>query len=96
VTDKYESLRQAALADFETFARLVQPNRLLGSIHSETMHWSTKGEGSKKSHQLILLPRDHQKSAVLAGLRAAWEITRNPAIKILYISSTSNLAVQQL
>ncbi len=28
--------------------------------------------------------------------RVAWEITRNPAIRVLYISSTSNLATKQL
>jgi phage terminase large subunit-like protein len=28
--------------------------------------------------------------------RVAWEITKNPALRVLYISSTSNLAVKQL
>jgi len=46
------------------------------------------------SHLLLLLPRDHGKSWA-AGMYAAWEITRNPAIRILYISSTSSLAVKQ-
>ena len=44
---------------------------------------------------MVLLPRDHQKSAMVA-YRAAWEITRNPATTILYISSTSGLAEKQL
>ncbi len=35
------------------------------------------------------------KSALIA-LRAAWELTRNPTLRILYISSTSNLATKQL
>jgi phage terminase large subunit-like protein len=35
------------------------------------------------------------KSALLA-YRACWDITRNPAIRILYISSTANLAEKQL
>jgi phage terminase large subunit-like protein len=48
-----------------------------------------------KSHQLILLPRDHGKSA-LAAFRVAWEITRNPSIRVLYISSTAKLAIKQL
>lgn len=48
-----------------------------------------------KTHKLLMLPRDHQKSA-MAAYDAAWEITRNPAIRILYVSSTSNLAVKQL
>lgn len=43
----------------------------------------------------MLLPRDHQKSALVA-YRVAWEITKNPAIRVLYISSTANLATKQL
>ncbi len=35
------------------------------------------------------------KSALIA-LRVAWELTKDPTLKILYISSTSNLAVKQL
>lgn len=41
------------------------------------------------------MPRDHQKSALVA-YRVAWEITRNPAVRVLYISSTANLAIKQL
>jgi len=48
-----------------------------------------------KSHQLILLPRDHQKSRMIA-YRAAWEITKKPWLRVLYISSTSGLAEKQL
>lgn len=66
---------------------------MLGSIHSEVIEWWCKE--SSKTHQLLLLPRDHQKSALVA-YRVAWEITRNPAVRILYISSTANLATKQL
>ena len=48
-----------------------------------------------KSHQLILLPRDHQKSRMIA-YRTAWEITKKPWLRVLYISSTSGLAEKQL
>ena len=34
--------------------------------------------------------------STLVAYRVAWRITQNPAIKILYISSTSNLATKQL
>ncbi len=44
---------------------------------------------------MALLPRDHQKSAMIA-YRAAWEITRDPTVTILYISATSGLAEKQL
>jgi phage terminase large subunit-like protein len=85
--------RIEAEQSLERFIELVQPRRLLGNIHRETIQWWTRQDA--KSHQLTLLPRDHQKSSLM-GLRAAWEVVRNPAIRILYISSTSNLAIKQL
>lgn len=85
--------KQQAEADFVSFINLVQPDRMLGSIHREVISWITSASG--KSHKLLLLPRDHQKSAI-AGLYAAWRLTKNPAIRILYISSTRNLAIKQL
>jgi len=44
---------------------------------------------------MVLLPRDHAKSRMIA-YRVAWEITRCPWIRILYISATANLAEKQL
>lgn len=85
--------RQAATADLAYFIQLVHPKRVLGSIHKEVIRWMTRED--KKPYQLLLLPRDHQKSA-LAAYYSAWRITKDPAIRILYISSTSNLAVKQL
>lgn len=92
-TDKKEQIKLAAEGSFEAFVRLIQPGRVIGSVHSELCTWMTRG--NRLTHQLVLLPRDHGKSWY-AALYAAWEITRNPAIRILYISSTSNLAVKQL
>lgn len=88
-----EQIRDAAEADLETFIKLVAPKRLLGHVHQELIGWWNR-EGAH-SHQLVLLPRGHQKSAMIA-YRVAWEITRNPAVTILYASSTSGLAEQQL
>jgi len=88
-----EQITKHALSDLEMFIRLVHPNRVLGNVHKELIKWSYR-EGAK-SHQLWLLPRDHQKSALMA-YRVAWEITKNPSIRILYISSTANLATKQL
>ena len=90
---KYNEIKEAAEQDLLTFIQIVHPNRVLGHVHKEVIHWWTRPD--HKSHQLLLLPRDHQKSALVA-YRVAWEITRNPAIRILYISSTSGLAVKQL
>lgn len=88
-----DQIRQAAEQDLETFIKVVAPGRMLGGIHKEVLKWWTR-EGAK-SHQLTLLPRDHQKSALIA-FRVAWEITKDPTVRILYISGTSNLAEKQL
>lgn len=91
--NKRDEIRELAEYSLEAFIRLVHPQRVLGEIHREIIQWWTREEG--KSHQLLLLPRDHGKSAMVA-YRVAWEITRNPSIRVLYISSTANLATKQL
>ena len=93
VQDKIAEVRMRAEADLITFIKLVHPHRMLGSVHEELISWWNRPDA--KSHQLVLLPRDHMKSALVA-FRCAWEITRNPAVRILYISSTANLAEKQL
>jgi len=90
---KKELIKQRACEDFEFFIQLVSPKRVLGQCHRELIQWWNREEA--KSHQLVLLPRDHQKSA-LAAFRVAWAITRNPSIRVLYISSTAYLAIKQL
>lgn len=88
-----DEVRYAAEHDLGTFIKLVAPHRVLGSIHLELIRWWCREEAG--SEQLVLLPRAHQKS-ILMAYRVAWEITRNPAITILYISATAKLAKQQL
>ena len=88
-----EEIREAAETDLVTFIRLVSPGRVLGSVHEELCRWWNREEA--KSHQLTLLPRDHGKSAMIA-YRVAWMITRDPTIRVLYISATANLAQKQL
>lgn len=90
---KKDLIREEAESDLYKFIRLIHPNRVLGNVHQDVITWWTRTDA--KSHQLLLLPRDHQKSALVA-YRVAWELTKNPALRILYISSTSNLATKQL
>lgn len=90
---KVQHIKELAELDLIFFINLVHPHRVLGDVHKELINWWTRQDA--KSHQLVLLPRDHGKSAMVA-YRAAWAITRNPAIRILYISGTSGLAVKQL
>lgn len=85
--------RMAAELDLLTFIQLVAPKRMVGDIHKELILWWNKP--NSKTHQLVLLPRGHQKSTFIA-YRVAWEITRNPAITVMYLSATAGLAEQQL
>lgn len=88
-----DEIREAAESDLITFIKLVAPTRVLGSIHEELLNWWTRLNA--KDHQLVLLPRDHGKSAMIA-YRVAWELTKDPTLRVLYISATSNLAQKQL
>jgi hypothetical protein len=90
---RLKEVREAAEADLETFIRLVAPYQVLGAIHQEWCRWATSQATS--NHQLTLLPRDHGKSRMIA-FKVAWRITRQPEVRILYISATSNLAEKQL
>lgn len=86
-------IREAAESDLLTFIRLVSPKSVLGAVHEDLCSWWTRQEAS--DHQLVLLPRDHQKSRMVA-FRVVWYLTRNPDHRVLYISATSNLAEKQL
>lgn len=89
----HQLIREAAEADLIKFIRLVAPHRVLGHIHEDLADWW--GRSDAKSHQLVLLPRGHQKSQMIA-YRVAWWITKHPEVTILYVSATSGLAEQQL
>ncbi len=88
---KLLDIREAAEADLLTFARLVSPNRLYGDVHVDIMEWLQNDE----TNQLLLLPRAHQKSHLMA-VWAAWWITKNPETTIIYASATATLAENQL
>ena len=92
MTEK-ELVRQAAEEDLLTFIRLVAPHRVLGSVHEELCAWWQRQDA--KDNQLVLLPRDHQKSAMIA-YRVAHHITKYPEATVLYVSATANLAEKQL
>lgn len=91
VTDN--DVRLAAEASFEKFVRLIAPSNVFGHVHIELCEWMSRSDG--KDHQLVLMPRDHGKSRY-AAYYALWELTRDPAKRILYISSTAYLATMQL
>jgi phage terminase large subunit-like protein len=92
MTEK-ELVKQAAEADLLTFIKLVAPHRVLGAVHEELCSWWQREDA--KDNQLVLLPRDHQKSAMIA-YRVAHHITKHPEATVLYVSATANLAEKQL
>jgi phage terminase large subunit-like protein len=88
-----DQIRSAAENDLVTFIKLVAPEQMLGQCHEDVCNWW--GREDSKSHQLLLFPRDHGKSRLIA-YRVAWELTKDPTLRILYISATANLAEKQL
>lgn len=88
-----EEIRTRAENDLEFFINLIAPEQLLGQCHTELLQWWTRPD--HKTHQLVLFPRDHQKSRMVA-YRVVWELTKNPLLRVLYISATANLAEKQL
>lgn len=88
-----DQIRQAAETDLATFIKLIAPEQVLGQCHEDVCDWWTRPD--HKSHQLLLFPRDHGKSRLIA-YRVAWELTKEPTLRILYISATANLAEKQL
>jgi phage terminase large subunit-like protein len=93
LTEQEELIKKAAEDDLVFFIRLIAPHRVLGTVHEDMIRWWCRED--RKDHQLVLMPRDHQKSAMIA-YRVAWQITRDPTSTFLYISSTSGLAEAQL
>ena len=66
---------------------------MLGAVHQELIQWW--GREDAKPNQLVLLPRGHLKSKLVA-YRAAWWITKYPETTICYLSATADLAEKQL
>ena len=88
-----QEIKEAAEADLLFFIKLIAPEQVLGQCHEDVIAWWTRQD--QKSHQLLLFPRDHQKSRLIA-YRVVWELTKDPTLRVLYISATANLAEKQL
>lgn len=88
-----EEQKLLAETNLEEFAKVVLSKRVVGNMHRNLIQWWQRHDAT--DYQLVLLPRDHGKSAWVA-LRAAQALTKDPTLRILLISSTSNLATKQL
>lgn len=98
--EKAKQVRAAAEEDLFFFAQLVNPGYVYGSIHRDVYRWlqeySLHGMGDElTSNKLIMLPRAHLKSHMVATW-CAWIVVRHPEITILYTSATAELAISQL
>lgn len=95
-----KGIRERALHDLNFFARLVNPGYVYGNVHKEIYNWmqdySLFGQGEEKtSNKLIMLPRAHLKSHMVATW-CAWIVARHPDVTMLYVSATAELAMTQL
>jgi len=94
-----KEIRERALADLNYFATLVNPDYMYGEIHRDIYRWMEEytlfGRGTLTSNKLIMLPRGHLKSHMVATW-CAWIILRHPEVTILYLSATAELAETQL
>ena len=88
-----DDIRQRAEDDLEFFISLIAPQQVLGNCHKEVCEWWTREDA--KRFQLLLFPRDHGKSRLVA-YRVAWALAKDPTLRVLYISATANLAEKQL
>jgi predicted phage terminase large subunit-like protein len=79
--------------NFFAFLRLLNPLYEYGDIHEEGAAWLSDKDASAR--QLALWPRAHLKSHILAGF-AAWRITKDPWLSIVYLSAGEDLAKDQI
>lgn len=98
--EEAKRIRETALEDLFFFAQLVNPGYVYGEIHKALFKWmqdyNLYGQGlTQTSNKLIMLPRAHLKSHMVATW-AAWIITRHPEVTILYVSATAELSETQL
>jgi hypothetical protein len=96
-----KEIRDRGLADLWYFAKLVNPKYVYGDVHKFYYKWLSKlvlfeeGLDEESNNKLIMLPRAHLKSHMVATA-VAWLITKHPEVSVLYLSATSQLAEIQL
>lgn len=92
--DQLTIMRELCRTSFYDYIRIVAPYAVMGLVHKEFCDF-LQYNPDNASYLLGLLPRGHRKSFII-GMWCCWKITFNPAITILYYSSTTDLAEKQL
>ena len=95
VDTRLQELRERCTNSLYAYACAVEPHRVWGDCHRELFEFWQTSTIDDIDNTLALMPRDHQKSHALA-VRCSWEIYKNPAITIIYLSATAGLAERQL
>ena len=91
---RIEEARLVLEKDIWEFAKYINPNYCYGDIHEECFRWLADQKGND-DNQLLLMPRAHLKSHLIA-VWCAWWITKNPATSIVYLSAGEDLASAQI
>lgn len=86
-------LRQDCLNDIVSFSHYFLPQYRLADLHEEFLQWLVAP--SAQENKLGLLPRGHLKSWCLAVV-AVWEITKDPTLTGVYLTSGKDLANLQI
>ena len=92
LTSEQLEIRDLCMGSLKAFVGLVAPYRVLGHCHKDLLDMLQE-DGHK--NQLVLWPRSHQKSTMLAYY-AAWKLIKRPEATIMYVSATAALAESQL
>lgn len=92
LTPEQQEIRNVCMRSLKGFVALVAPLRMLGHCHKDLLD---QLQDEDILNQLILWPRGHQKSTMLAYY-AAWRVINKPEITIMYVSATAALAEAQL
>lgn len=92
--DTVDLIRALCEESLYDYIRTVAPYAVMGQVHKDFCEF-LQHNPDKASYLLGLLPRGHRKSFII-GMYCCWRIMKNPAITILYYSSTTDLAEKQL
>jgi len=78
-----EDKKKKALVSFWTFVDLIGfhgGRHQFSKCHKELTDWAL--DGNRSSRRLVLMPRGHYKSTLLAVARTLWRLYQNPNIRI--------------
>lgn len=92
ITDAMLEVREYYENSLWEFAQYINPTYAYADVHRDVCDWLQHGESE---YQLLLLPRDHLKSHLIA-VWCAWQITCEPWSTIVYLSAGEDLAKNQM